>query len=740
MNLSKQQSLANNEMENNNGDFDDEENFCFDLGDFSFEADGSINVVFTNFDINSPVFIYKVNLKFSTDMSSIDGSTELIATLNLQPTGILDTAITASKTKLLFTSNESAQHFCVTFRSTTTLNTTTTDTIQVWQPSQLNQNLIGSFDLNISNNEHCTLIKTLDCPSQLISLTIPKSSIAFKDLNDSKNGNPEPFYLIASYQNGTQGFIDTLAYNQFVSQAIPVSNSGLDENNYAHKKLKPSQEYILTMDQTFSGSMLAGLTNFSRLATVRSHALIKDINTCTPSYMSHLLNLYEYCMLTGYDYWDLLASTHPTLFDSLIERIEDKFSHQIQTTLQRVYFLQHNALLYSMCRRASSAANRSKPLDLLSKLILNRSMSIVSFGIQFALNIDALSSNLAMSTPNLTSLVNKSCQPGTVNTSLINLNLDLINQSSLSAQQQSSQSILSQIKFKNNLYDYFNEVLKSKQETNAQKLNLNEIIQSVLSRKSYQILVNQQLRHVFQWILDIALNLINSLVSDKQQASPQAPALLGDLWFLNEIRKGLIYIKLLIVYNSLLVQSQLAQQPPQSNYFITSSIPVLPMKSSIQKDLITELFNIYTKFVVKCFEASSTGVSLYSDEDLLEDCTKIQAETMHDTSTSNGFYFNLKYSWLGGKISHNMSKTVQIPVDFLFEEERSKRQHPLFDIVRLIKFSRSSITKQCIRCGNLTESNTQQNVQSSKVNCVYMQDACGDKCICGGLWVLSSIQ
>jgi hypothetical protein len=124
-----------------------------------------------------------------------------------------------------------------------------------------------------------------------------------------------------------------------------------------------------------------------------------------------------------------------------------------------------------------------------------------------------------------------------------------------------------------------------------------------------------------------------------------------------------------------------------------------------------------------------------NDESLLEQCINIQSETI--ITPTNDYYFNLKNSWFGGK---NINKTLQFPVDILFEEEKSKKQYPLFDIIRLIKFSRSSITKQCIRCGNYTESNTQHNVQSSKVNCIFMQDACGEKCVCGGLWVLSSIQ
>jgi hypothetical protein len=39
---------------------DDEKSFCYDLADFSFETDGSINVAFTDFEISSPINIYKV--------------------------------------------------------------------------------------------------------------------------------------------------------------------------------------------------------------------------------------------------------------------------------------------------------------------------------------------------------------------------------------------------------------------------------------------------------------------------------------------------------------------------------------------------------------------------------------------------------------------------------------------------------------------------------------------------------
>jgi hypothetical protein len=36
------------------------EEVCYDLADFSFETDGSINVAFTNYDLQTPIYIYKV--------------------------------------------------------------------------------------------------------------------------------------------------------------------------------------------------------------------------------------------------------------------------------------------------------------------------------------------------------------------------------------------------------------------------------------------------------------------------------------------------------------------------------------------------------------------------------------------------------------------------------------------------------------------------------------------------------
>lgn len=141
--------------------------------------------------------------------------------------------------------------------------------------------------------------------------------------------------------------------------------------------------------------------------------------------------------------------------------------------------------------------------------------------------------------------------------------------------------------------------------------------------------------------------------------------------------------------------------------------------------------------------------------------------------TKNKFddkFFNLKYTWFGSSTS-SWLKTFHFPVDFLFDIEKTRDQYPLFDIIRLVEFSRSNLTKQCFRCGNYTESNNHIssssnsvannnvtnsnspntnatgnintggsiNANNSKTNGAHIQDLSGDKCICGGFWVLSSL-
>ncbi|RNA44954.1 mediator of RNA polymerase II transcription subunit 16 isoform X1 [Brachionus plicatilis] len=654
------------------------EQIKFDLGDFYFEEDGSINVILSHTDTR-PVFLFRIDAKYSMDELYIVGTTNLIGSLNL-PIDLSDL-----KTHLVFTSHESAQSFCVAFKS---------NTIQFYK-----------LDQNFS------MIRTIQCPSTLTGLSVPKSYTLYKDLVENRLLT-DAVFIIASYQNGSQGFIDILTFNQIniptelTSIRNDLHNFELSERSNLSKKIKFPHEFLIQVDQSCSGLIGVGLTNLSRLAVCRNPFFINDQNIV----LNHLFDLYEYTIFSGHDYWDLMMTTNPKFVDNLIESLEDKFNNHLSPSMQKIYFSRHHSLMFSLYKRSRNH-NYFRSQDILIKLILNRIMSIISFSVQFSLNVDQMKSSMgsasSLSTSQLVSVVDTLNQP----TAMF------------------SSSILNQTQFKNNLLDFLNEVLKVKPDAKTnfgdlKQLALNDIVAAILSRKNYQLCVNQQLKHVLQWVIDLALYLINVVQSFKFNHSPShfGLSLLNDLWFLNEVRKVIVVVKLMISYNG--------QHQTNASHLLINSVPVLPVKSSMQKDFLSELFKLYSNIIQRIIEGSTLN-----DESVIDSCLTIQAETI--IRPMDELLFKLKFSWLGSS-SDLWTNTIKFPVDHLFDNEKHRQIYPLFDIIRLIQFSRSPITKQCIRCGNYTEANSNQTQPNTKKNCIFLQDSSGEKCFCGGYFVLSN--
>jgi len=49
-----------------------------------------------------------------------------------------------------------------------------------------------------------------------------------------------------------------------------------------------------------------------------------DMNTT----LRHLLFLLEYCMVTGYDWWDVLLHVQPAMVHSLVEKLHEEYMRQ----------------------------------------------------------------------------------------------------------------------------------------------------------------------------------------------------------------------------------------------------------------------------------------------------------------------------------------------------------------------------------------------------------------------------
>ena len=517
----------------------------------------------------------------------LEGTNELISTINLNYS---DTAET--KSKLNFLSNGSSQFICVAIHN----SKSNSDILQIWQ--------VSSVKLD-AKEITWNLVKTIKCPSTVVNIRIPEISFNFKEIYENQS---EKSFFTVSYENGQTSFIDTQNFNQVLISPIPINkeNHHPQQSTIISKKIRYVQDYLVAFDLSHTGAIGAGITNNRKIITFRNPE-IKNIliqNNNAQFSLSYLVNLFEYCFLSGADFWDLIVSTNPKLIDTLIRTLEHRFISQSQSSIQKAYFFKFYSLVYSL-RRRSLKRSQFSSLDILVKQILNRSMSIISFAVQLTLNMDSLVTTFSSSSSS--SYINTTTIPPSINTALIVSSSDFINSQIVSNAQSNP---FSHIPLKSSLNDYFTEILKLDQNPNEFKLNINEIVQSVLNKKNLTIIVNQQLRHVNQWIVEMALSVANAGANvykpnqlKQEQYEVFAASLLNDSFFLNELRRGLIIIKLLFVYSSMLASPQSSMQQLPNN-FVSSSLPVLTLRSSIyQKDFVSDLFNLITKLIHKNFES-----------------------------------------------------------------------------------------------------------------------------------------
>lgn len=111
---------------------------------------------------------------------------------------------------------------------------------------------------------------------------------------------------------------------------------------------------------------LVGVDNHGKLHMIRvspSMGQMLDMNTL----LRHLLFLLEYCMVTGYDWWDVLLHAQPGMVHNLLEKLHEEYMRQNQA-LQQVLSTRIVAVKASLCKLSTATAARA--CDFHAKLLL----------------------------------------------------------------------------------------------------------------------------------------------------------------------------------------------------------------------------------------------------------------------------------------------------------------------------------------------------------------------------------
>ncbi|TKS75251.1 Mediator of RNA polymerase II transcription subunit 16 [Collichthys lucidus] len=139
-----------------------------------------------------------------------------------------------------------------------------------------------------------------------------------------------------------------------------------DESTIKRQRTGGPALHFKALQFSWTSLALAGVDNHGKLHMLRvspSMGQVLEMNTT----LRHLLFLLEYCMVTGYDWWDVLLHVQPTMVHNLVEKLHEEYMRQNQA-LQQVLATRILAVKASLCKLSTATAARA--CDFHAKLLL----------------------------------------------------------------------------------------------------------------------------------------------------------------------------------------------------------------------------------------------------------------------------------------------------------------------------------------------------------------------------------
>jgi hypothetical protein len=288
------------------------------------------------------------------------------------------------KTRLVFSHPDQSDSLSVVLNC----QQTKTSQLHVWKKiSNENPNQVYSDDDDgcmLSGSPTSTVwsqTNRIDYPSIIRCVSASKFPIGNQDLQSFHSNS---LSMIIGFEDGTVGFIDRMgcnpvfAANTTLRDSIEPNSCATNDEQSDRKygvKRRPIESHLRLVDQSLSGMIGIGITNTNHLVVFRQD-LPKDLQ----SQAFNMSFFYEYLMLNGHDYWDLLVNTKQRLADACIEQLNEHY--KLQTlSVQRAYYTKFYGLLYALYRQ-STCASSLKSLDVLIKIVLNRCVQVIQNSIQ----------------------------------------------------------------------------------------------------------------------------------------------------------------------------------------------------------------------------------------------------------------------------------------------------------------------------------------------------------------------
>ncbi|XP_043768543.1 mediator of RNA polymerase II transcription subunit 16 isoform X3 [Cervus elaphus] len=162
--------------------------------------------------------------------------------------------------------------------------------------------------------------------------------------------------LALAFHDGSVHIVHRLSLQTmaiFYSSAAPRP---VDEPALKRPRTTGPAVHFKAMQLSWTSLALVGIDNHGRLSMLRispsmGHSL--DVGLA----LRHLLFLLEYCMVTGYDWWDILLHVQPGMVQSLVEKLHEEYTRQ-KAELQQVLSTRILAMKASLCKLSPCTVTR----------------------------------------------------------------------------------------------------------------------------------------------------------------------------------------------------------------------------------------------------------------------------------------------------------------------------------------------------------------------------------------------
>ncbi|XP_067287852.1 mediator of RNA polymerase II transcription subunit 16 isoform X2 [Pseudorasbora parva] len=341
------------------------------LADIAFTGGGNIVVAATDGSSSSPVQFYKVCVSVVNEKCRID--TELLPSLFMRCTTDpvrRDKYPAVTHLKFLTRENSEQVLLCASSQMGSIVEcwSLRKEGLPVNNIFQHRSPVVGEKQPMILKWRILSATNDLD---RVSAVALPKLPISISN-TDLKVASDTKFFpglgLALAFHDGSIQILHRLSLH---TMGVFYGSSGSSQRVGEEPAIKRQRAggptlHFKALQFSWTSLALVGVDNHGKLHMLRvspSMGQMLDMNTL----LRHLLFLLEYCMVTGYDWWDVLLHAQPTMVHNLLEKLHEEYMRQNQA-LQQVLSTRIVAVKASLCKLSSATAARA--CDFHAKLLL----------------------------------------------------------------------------------------------------------------------------------------------------------------------------------------------------------------------------------------------------------------------------------------------------------------------------------------------------------------------------------